>query len=122
MRLDFVGGGPFDGRSFELEVHSELLDPMYGTQAGPQREAGLPSHVRRHHYRVQDGWAIYVRELRSARVKPEYSRLYPGLHPQGCYEVSPRGRDDIGGPWLLVTGKERHVTEAHFDVYEPETS
>ena len=53
-----------------------------------------------------------------AKVKPEWTHLYPGVDPQEWYQVVQEGeyKDDMEGLWIQVTDWVTYVLAKHFDL------
>jgi hypothetical protein len=53
-----------------------------------------------------------------ARVKPEFTHLYPGVDPETWYQVVQEGeyKDDMEGLWIQVTDWVTYVLGKHFDL------
>lgn len=56
--------------------------------------------------------------LHRARVKPEWTHLYPGVDPKEWYQVVQEGEytDDMEGLWIQVTDWVTYVLAKHFDL------
>ena len=53
-----------------------------------------------------------------AKVKPEWTHLYPGVDPKEWYQVVQEGeyKDDMEGLWIQVTDWVTYVLANHFDL------
>lgn len=53
-----------------------------------------------------------------AKVKPEWTHLYPGVDPKEWYRVVQEGeyKDDMEGLWIQVTDWVTYVLARHFDL------
>jgi hypothetical protein len=53
-----------------------------------------------------------------AKVKPEWTHLYPGVDPKEWYRVVQEGEyhDDMEGLWIQVTDWVTYVLAQHFDL------
>jgi len=82
-------------------------------QHDPYLISGLPTRPRRSNFTDRG-----TDEPLRARVKPQWTHLYPGVDPKEWYQVVQEGeyKDEMEGLWIQVADWVTYVLAKHFDL------